>query len=141
MTALSASQAAAPPAVSYDERAGTWTVVREFTVEPLGWTLIVPRGFTSDLASIPRWLWWLIAPFELSLAAALVHDYGYAHGGRMLVLTRDRMRRATYLTRARVDRAFYELMRDEGVWWWRRWLAYRAVRLFGASHWMESDLR
>lgn len=121
--------------VSYDERTCTWTVAREFTSDALGWTIIVPRGFCSDLASIPRWLWWLVAPFELSLAAPLVHDYAYAHGGRVMILTYDRVRRYTYLSRGRVDRAFYELMREEGVWWWRRWAAYHAVRVFGAKHW------
>lgn len=89
----------------------------------------VPAGFEFDLASIPRPLWWLIAPFELSLAAPLVHDYLYRHGG---VLPDGRR-----FTRADADRLFLEIMRAERVPYWRRVLAFPAVRLFGWTGWKE----
>lgn len=39
-------------------------------------TITVPEGFETDLASVPRWLWWLIAPHDPQYAAAAVlHDY------------------------------------------------------------------
>jgi hypothetical protein len=78
---------------------------------------VIPKGFRSDLASIPRCLWWLIAPFELSIQAPLLHDYLYKRG---------RLRRRV------VDRVFLGLMESEGVPRWRRNAAYLAVRLFGA---------
>ena len=116
------------PVVSYDERSATWLLERGYSVIALDCLLRVPVGFRTDLASIPRWLWPIVAPFELSLAAPIVHDFLYSHGGRTHVLS-------VTLDRPTVDRIFYELMRRDGVWWWRRALAYRAVRLFGAKHW------
>lgn len=37
----------------------------------------VPAGFVTDLASIPRWLWWWQAPHEGTMAPAIVHDFLY----------------------------------------------------------------
>jgi hypothetical protein len=104
----------------------SWKLSRSYTVTSLGFVLTVAAGFVYDLATVPRLLWWLIAPFELSCAAALIHDWLYQHGG----LTG--MQR---FTRLQADRFLYDLAAQEGVFWWRRWLAYRPVRLFGARYW------
>ena len=45
-----------------------------------GLQIIVPRGFITDGASIPAWLWWLISPFGPLLEGAILHDFGYQHG-------------------------------------------------------------
>lgn len=82
----------------------------------------VAAGFRFDLASIPRPLWSLIAPFELSIAAPLVHDWIYRGNDRRY-------------TRAQADRIFRELMKREGISWWRREPAYAAVRAFGGKAW------
>ncbi len=37
----------------------------------------VPPGFVTDLASIPRALWWWQAPHEGTMAPAIVHDFLY----------------------------------------------------------------
>ena len=83
---------------------------------------------------MPRALWWLIAPFELSIAAPLLHDFLYFHGGQppagVVVPPR------TY-TRSDADRVFREVMKAEGVPLWRRALGYVAVRLFGGDSWHE----
>ena len=43
-----------------------------------GDNLISAEGFRFDLASIPRVFWFLVSPFELSIAAPLLHDFLYA---------------------------------------------------------------
>jgi len=45
-----------------------------------GLTIIIPAGFITDGASIPRWLWWFISPFGPLLEGALVHDFGFQYG-------------------------------------------------------------
>jgi hypothetical protein len=112
------------PTVTYDCDTGQWTL--ENTVEVLG--VLVPAGFTFDLASIPRLLWPIIGPFELSIEAPLLHDYLYRNGGL-----------GTF-SRADVDAMFLDLMRSEEVARWRRWAAWLAVRLFGWAAWKEVDL-
>lgn len=39
--------------------------------------IVVPVGFVSDLASIPRLLWWWQGPQEGTMAPAIIHDYLY----------------------------------------------------------------
>ena len=39
-------------------------------------SITVPTGFVTDLASVPRAMWWLIAPFDVA-RAAIVHDILY----------------------------------------------------------------
>lgn len=39
--------------------------------------IIVPVGFVTDLASIPRQLWWWQSPHEATMAPAIIHDYLY----------------------------------------------------------------
>lgn len=47
---------------------------------PGGLRIIVPRGFVTDGASVPRALWWLLSPFGVLLEGGLVHDFGYQYG-------------------------------------------------------------
>lgn len=121
--------------VTYNAKACTWTVEREYRVRSLGCDLVVPRGFVSDLASIPRWFWWLVASFELSIGAALVHDWIYRHGG----LCRGPTGLLTIYTRLNADQFLYDIAAQDGVWWWRRWIALKAVRWFGASAWQATS--
>ena len=39
--------------------------------------IVVPVGFVTDLASIPRALWWWQSPHEATMAPAIIHDYLY----------------------------------------------------------------
>ena len=43
----------------------------------LGMKIVVPAGFQTDLASVPRPLWPIFPPFGRYRAAAVVHDYLY----------------------------------------------------------------
>jgi len=40
-----------------------------------GQTFIVPRGFITDFASVPKFLWWLFGPTGLWTWAAILHDW------------------------------------------------------------------
>ena len=39
--------------------------------------IVVPAGFVTDLASIPRSLWWWQAPHQRTMAPAILHDFLY----------------------------------------------------------------
>jgi len=114
-----------------------WGLDAEICAKSLDWMLVVPKGRVSDLASIPRLAWWLIAPFELSITAVFVHDELYEHGGLMRAsqVGYPSERCLQRFTRAEADEFLYDLAAADGVWWWRRWLAYKAVRWFGARYW------
>ena len=96
-------------------------------IAPNDMTFIVNAGFKSDAASIPRCLWWLFSPTGKHIAASILHDYLYAVGNREFGMTRYS-----------ADMAFYEVMRDSGVIWWRAKIMYYAVRLCGERHFNRS---
>lgn len=82
----------------------------------------VPAGFVTDLASVPRILWWLLPPHGRYAKAAIVHDYLYEHA---------------IGSKAYADKVFLEGMQVLGVGRTRRTLMYWAVRLFGRGNFKE----
>ena len=121
------------PEVTYDIRHRTWTLTECWWCRVDNTVVRVRAGFCFDLASVPRLLWWLLAPNELGIAPALVHDFLYQHQGRITDPAQHRF------SRRDVDRIFRQLQQTEGVWWWRRWASWLAVRLFGFFAWRSPD--
>jgi hypothetical protein len=83
--------------------------------------IIVPAGFESDFASVPRPFWSWIPPHGRYLWASVVHDYLYAVGSR------------SGITRADADQVFYVMMIHAGVSKWRARIMYSAVRVGGGG--------
>lgn len=58
-----------------------WINAREVALDmPLTYllgsaTFVVPRGFITDFASVPKFLWWLFGPTGLWTWAAILHDW------------------------------------------------------------------
>lgn len=80
----------------------------------------VPSGFTTDFATVPRFLplsWWLAG--DTAHGAATVHDYLYVNHATEHVAKPD------------ADCVFYEAMGLNGEPGWRRWLMWKAVSFFG----------
>lgn len=78
--------------------------------------VIVPTGFRTDFASIPRVFWRLYNPSGAWRAAAVVHDYLYS--------------REAECPRFLADAIFRHLMEHQ-CRWWQRLPIYYAVRIFG----------
>ena len=93
-----------------------WELYKDF--EAYG--VKVPKGFVTDLASIPKFFWRILPPFGLYSEAAVIHDYLYRCEG----LT-------SYPTKADADNLFYEIMLDSEVKKWKAYAMFKAVRLFG----------
>lgn len=68
----------------------------------------VPEGFETDLASVPRWLWWFIAPAGRHAQACVVDDFTYENA---------------VATKSQADVLFYEGLRELHVPAWRARLA------------------
>lgn len=77
---------------------------------------IVPAGFVTDFASVPRGLWNLFPPHGRYSKAAVLHDYLY---------------RCSKLERSYCDGVFLKCMEELGVPWWKRTAMYYGVRMFG----------
>ena len=121
-----------PPVVTYLVAERAWVLEQAYLYQDGATRILVPAGFQFDLASVPRLLWSVIAPFELSIAAPLLHDFLYRYRGRppagSVVPPRE-------YSRAQTDRLFERIMGEEGVPAWRRELAYRTVRLLAWAEW------
>tara|TARA_Y100000593_G_scaffold54986_1_gene102780 strand:- start:1263 stop:1736 length:474 start_codon:yes stop_codon:yes gene_type:complete len=92
----------------------------------------VPKGYITDLASVPRFCWAFIAPFDVA-RAAVVHDILYekintAYKDGKIITKQDRER-----YRKVADDVFKEGMESAvpEVPKWKIWSAYNAVRVFG----------
>lgn len=125
-----------PPAITYLVRERLWRVERDYTYDGGDWHISIAEGFLFDLASIPRPAWWLCAPFELSIAAPLIHDALYRYAGRAGPLV-DTCR---VWSRQDSDLIFRRVAREEGVAQWRRGPAYGVVRGLGVNAWGNSKL-
>ncbi len=131
--AAEAAESAPDVAITYDVSLRTWRLLEDYSYDYQGCTLTARKGFSFDLASVPRPLWWLIAPNELSILAPLFHDLLYAYGGRLPDESDIRPYRT--FTRRETDDLFLHLMEVEGVPRWRRLAAYSAVRAAGGPYW------
>jgi hypothetical protein len=93
-----------------------WKLTKAFTYrDDTGW-FVVPEGFETDFASVPRFFWRLFPPTGKYGKAAVVHDFLYRTGK---------------LTRRECDAVFYNAMKSLGVRFFTRWSMWGAVRLFG----------
>jgi len=88
--------------------------------------LIVPIGFWSDLASIPRILQARFSKIGRHVVPAIVHDYIYRTEGVRIL-------------KHEADKIFLELMEQCGVRFDTRWLMYLGVKFFGGSSWRASS--
>jgi len=89
----------------------------EFQIDGGFIAFLVPYGFRTDFASIPRVFWVIFPPTGLYDAPSGVHDFLY--------------RRRSKVSRSFADACFRELMRLYGVPSWQRSVIYCAVRSVG----------
>jgi hypothetical protein len=82
--------------------------------------VIVPRGFVTDLASVPSYFWWLVQPTGRHGHAAILHDWLYWEQKG---------------TRDLADRVFDVAMGELGVAAALRTTMWAAVRVYGGTYW------
>ena len=96
------------------------------TVSINNFTIIIPKGFDTDLASIPRWLWVIIAPTRSDfIAPSILHDYLYTCNQG--------------LRRRSIDTIFLSALLSAGVSTFTAHEMYWAVREFGGNHFDENS--
>ncbi|MES3022731.1 MAG: DUF1353 domain-containing protein [Pseudomonadota bacterium] len=107
-----------------DGQAGQWELVAAliYYSKLLDKMIVVPAGFHTDLASVPRLplAYWLFG--SVADEAGVIHDYLYTSFVKGV-------------TRAQADAVFAEASAVLKVAAWRRGPMWLGVRLFGGSHW------
>ena len=85
-------------------------------------TIVVPAGFKTDLASIPRGLWNILPPVGGYDKAAVLHDFLYRNA-------------PNNCTRSFADGVLNEAMEVSGVGRFTRWAIYAGIRVGGWVVW------
>lgn len=81
-------------------------------------TYVIPEGFITDLASIPKILQSVVKSDGELLESSIIHDYLYTY---------------TNISRSLADEVFREAMTIYKVKRWKLYISYWTVRLFGGS--------
>lgn len=97
--------------------------------------IVVPPGFVTDLASVPRFVWSFYPPDGPWAKAAIIHDYLYFTRGTgewrdEVGITRDRP-----YSRKEADDILREAMADRQVGRWEQFVIWASVRLGGGGGW------
>ena len=95
-----------------------------------GRTILIPKGFETDLSSIPQIFWGVFKPFDKGLLGDLIHDY----------LWEDKMSETLLFYSAYKAQEFADIERLK----WRNklapelkiknWLTHKVLRIFGAAY-------
>lgn len=105
-----------------------WSLAAQLTYIGMHDQISVPIGFSTDLASTPRFLWAFFPPFGLYAKAAVVHDFLYVeqplvYGENITIRKR--------ISRKDADGLFRRIMHESGVGIIKRYLMYWSVRIGG----------
>lgn len=108
--------------------AGFYTLLSDLVYESEKYgTIIAPAGLVTDFASIPRIAYtWMDPESPVIRYPSVIHDGLYNAGGKLI---------ATTLTREQCDDVLREAMIACGARYTQAAVVYRAVRMFGGSHW------
>jgi hypothetical protein len=106
-----------------------WRLERDLLYHGRSDTFRVPAGFTTDFASVPRPLWWLVPRYGRFTRSTVLHDHlwGLADAGR--------------ISRCDADGIFRRSMNELGVPFLQRWIMWAAVRLGGVRRRWTEPLR
>lgn len=99
---------------------GQWVLLRDLIWHSDSERYVVPAGFETDLASVPRLLRWLLDVNGSSRRPAVLHDYLY---------------RMQPISRAQADAIFRRALEAEGTILPGRWLYWSGVRVGGWIAW------
>jgi hypothetical protein len=97
--------------------ANTWALVDDLVYWGSWERFVVPAGFRTDFASVPRVVTWLFPRFGAYTLAAILHDWLVSEGLR-----------SGAVTSRQADGIFRRVMRESGVPVLRRWMMWAGVR-------------
>lgn len=122
------------PVLVLDEDPEYWRVREPIVYRGKEDEWVIPVGFRSDLASVPRGFRWLVGQAGAVTSSALLHDY-LCHRARVQLWTQPvtavkvALFTDTPVTRRDADGIFRRVMREEGIGLVQRWVMWAAVRV------------
>lgn len=65
--------------LDFNEKTEKWEVKKKYHFVFDKTSFTIEKGFESDLASVPRLLWWIFPPFGKYAEPSVVHDWFYKY--------------------------------------------------------------
>lgn len=113
----------------HGERPGCFWLLEDLVVTlGCGLTITIPKGFVTDFASVPKFLWGVFPPIGDHNLADTVHDYLYT----MNMLPREYCDDEFLL--------FMKALRPKKKSWLDNYMRYYAVRFFGKRAYKNSGV-
>ena len=100
---------------------GKFELISDYIYQIENYVIRVPKSFVTDYASIPRIFRAIVLPYGKHSGVSVVHDYLYSKGCELNI------------ERKKVDKIFFEILKEEGVNPILARLMYIAVRVFGKT--------
>ena len=109
-----------------------WTIIKDFKYSINGTNYVIPKGFSFDGASIPKFLRTFFSPVGVLLIGGLVHDYMYKYAacnpsteGAPLMLVDQK----------RADQIFRDINIEVNGFYSMNYLSYWSLRIGGFVAW------
>lgn len=110
-----------------------------FFILPDGRVIIIPAGFVSDGASIPRIFWCLIRPAGILFIPSLIHDFGYRYDYLWHVSENGIMKYKYAAGQKFWDKLFFNVAIDINSMVGVDKIAYAALCCFGRKSWKKNQ--
>ena len=110
----------------------TWTITKDFHYKLRGVEYVIPKGFTFDGASVPKFLASFLSPVGVLLIGGLIHDYAYKYAALKPKNDKDAL---LIVNQHEADKIFRDINIEVNGFHFLNYLAYWALRLGGFVAW------
>jgi hypothetical protein len=109
-----------------------WIIAKDFTYKLRGVEYVIPKGFTFDGASVPKFLASFLSPVGVLLVGGLVHDYAYKYAALKPKNDKDAL---LIVNQHEADKIFRDINIEVNGFHFLNYLAYWALRVGGFVAW------
>ena len=109
-----------------------WIILKDFKYTMNGTNYVIPKGFSFDGASIPKFLRTFFSPVGVLLIGGLVHDYMYKYSA---CKPADKKGQLLLVDQKKADQIFRDINIEVNGFYFMNYLAYWSLRLGGFVAW------
>ena len=109
-----------------------WVILKDFEYTMNGTNYVIPKGFSFDGASIPKFLRTFFSPVGVLLIGGLVHDYMYKYAA---CKPADKKGQLLLVDQKKADQIFRDINIEVNGFYFMNYLAYWSLRLGGFVAW------